>query len=88
MSGYRLRIAGVWLQPSSDDPKRSEFNIVIPAPYEIIARAGSISGTLDGQPYLGPRFLDLVLGGLLQTSDEIGLALLWSQAGGASFYPV
>ena len=75
------------MQPSSDDAKRSEFNIVIPAPYEIIARAGSISGTLDGQPYLGPRFLDSGPHTFVQTSDEIGLALLWSQATARHFTP-
>jgi hypothetical protein len=85
--GNRLRVAGTWLQPLPNDRKRSDFDVVIPASYEITARSGFITGMLDGEPYNGARFLAPGRHSFVQTSDEIGLALVWEQAVDRHFTP-
>jgi hypothetical protein len=86
--GKGLWVAGGFLKRSQEDPKRFDFNVVIPAPYEIIAREGGVSGMLDGTPYTGARFLVPGKHSFVQTSNESTLAFLWAQAVDRHFLPV
>jgi hypothetical protein len=75
-----LRIAGKELKPSATNPLRCEFEVTIPASYEIISPRENVSGTLDGIPYNGARFLEAGSHTFESTSPSRGLVLLWSQA--------
>jgi hypothetical protein len=88
VSWQGLWVAGGFLKRSEEDPKRFDFNVVIPAPYEIIAREGGVSGMLDGTPYTGARFLAPGKHSFVQTSNESTLAFLWAQAVDRHFLPV
>jgi hypothetical protein len=82
-----LRVAGLALEPSAKSPRRSDFEIVIPASYEIISRDGSVvSGTLDGTPYDGPRFIAAGPHSFESTSIS-RLVLLWARAADRDFTP-
>jgi hypothetical protein len=86
--GNRLRVAGVVLQ-SSTDGKQSEFQIVIPASYKIIARdVGTVTGMLDGERYEGKeRFLSPGIHTFVQTSTGHDLVVFWAQAVDRHFRP-
>jgi hypothetical protein len=53
-----LRVAGAFLKPAQPNSKRIDFDVVIPAVYEIIAPDRRVTGLLDGTPYTGARFLE------------------------------
>jgi Dolichyl-phosphate-mannose-protein mannosyltransferase len=85
--GNDLRVAGRFLYPSAEDSSRMDFEVVIPASYKIIARDGPVSGTLDGMPYNGARFLVPGRHTFVQTSSGTQLAVLWAQAVDRNFTP-
>jgi len=82
-----LRIAGRELKPLATNPRRCEFGVTIPASYEIISPGGNVSGTLDGIPYNGARFLAAGAHTFESTSPSHGLILLWAQAVARHFIP-
>jgi hypothetical protein len=82
-----LRIAGKELKPSVTNPRRCEFEVIIPASYEIISSSENVSGTLDGIPYNGARFLAAGWHTFESTSPSNGLVLLWAQAVARHFIP-
>ena len=85
--GNDLRVAGRFLRPSPIDGRRMEFGVVIPASYKIVARDGPVTGTLDGTPYEGARFLAPGEHIFVQTSSRTQLASLWAQAVDRNFLP-
>ena len=82
-----LRIAGRELKPSATNPLRCKFEVTIPASYEIISPSENVSGTLDGIPYKGARFLAAGSHTFESTSPSRALVLLWSQAVDRHFTP-
>ncbi|HEV2046129.1 MAG TPA: glycosyltransferase family 39 protein [Chthoniobacterales bacterium] len=82
-----LRVAGVIMTPSSNDPGRFNFEVVIPASYKIISRDNKVSGVLDGKPYDGARFLEPGVHTFESESTSNELFLLWSQAVDRGFTP-
>jgi hypothetical protein len=82
-----LRIAGKELKPSAANPLRCEFEVTIPASYEIISPNEQVSGTLDGIPYNGARFLAAGSHTFESPSAFRGLVLLWAQAADRGFTP-
>src|SRR6266403_908379 len=87
--GDNLLVAGRFLGPSSTDSTRMDFDVVIPAPYKIIARDNvPVRGTLDGIPYDGARFLAPGKHTFMQTSPGATLVLLWAQAADRNFIPL
>ena len=85
--GNDLKVAGRFLGPSATDSRRMDFDVVIPAPYKIIARDGPVKGILDGTPYDGARFLAPGPHTFVQTSSRRQLAFLWAQAVDRNFLP-
>ena len=87
--GDNLLVAGRFLEPSSTDSTRMDFDVVIPAPYKIIARDNvPVRGMLDGLPYYGARFLAPGKHTFVQTSPGATLVLLWAQAVDRNFIPL
>ena len=82
-----LRIAGKELKPLATNPRRCEFEVTIPASYEIISPRENVAGTLDGIPYNGARFLAAGSHTFESTSPSHGLVLLWAQAVARHFIP-
>jgi hypothetical protein len=82
-----LRIAGGKLKPSATNPHHCEFNVTIPAVYEIISPDENVSGTLDGIPYNGARFLVAGPHTFESTSGAGDLVLFWAQAVARHFTP-
>jgi len=82
-----LRVAGAMLKPSGSNPRHSDFQVVIPASYKIISRDGSVSGTLDGIPYEGARFLAAGSHSFESASTINHGVLLWAQAVDRHFTP-
>ncbi len=85
--GNDLKVAGRFLRPSPTDSKRMDFEVVIPAPYKIIAPDGPVEGMLDGTPYDGARFLAPGAHTFVQTSSRTQLAFFWAQAVDRNFVP-
>ncbi len=85
--GNDLKVAGRFLGPSATDSRRMDFEVLIPAPYKIIARDGPVKGTLDATPYDGARFLAPGWHTFVQTSSRTQLAFLWAQAVDRDFLP-
>jgi len=85
--GDRLWVVGAWLEPAGDDPKRSDFTVVIPAPYRITSEHGEATGLLDGVAYTGKRFLEPGRHSFVSRSVERRLALVWAQAAERQFCP-
>jgi hypothetical protein len=83
-----LRIAGEELNASATNPRLCEFEVAIPADYEIISQGENVSGTLDGIPYDGARFLAAGRHIFESGSASRGLILLWSQAVARHFTPL
>ena len=83
-----LRIAGKELKPSATNSRQCEFEVTIPASYEIISLKENVSGTLDGIPYNGARFLAAGSHTFESTSPSRGLVLLWAQAVDRHFTPL
>jgi len=82
-----LRIAGAELKFSATNPHQCEFDVTIPASYEIISPDHDVSGTLDGTPYNGARFLSAGPHTFESTSTPRHLVLLWTQAVDRHFIP-
>jgi hypothetical protein len=82
-----LRVAGEQLKPSATNPGRCEFEVTIPAVYEIISPSENVSGTLDGIPYNGARFLAAGPHTFESASGSRDLILLWAQAVARHFTP-
>jgi len=85
--GNRLRVAGVILQHAADDERRSDFEVAIPAVYQVITPTGEASGFLDGKPYTGSQFLVAGKHSFLRSSAETEMALFWAQARDRGFTP-
>jgi hypothetical protein len=85
--GDDLQVAGRLLKPSAADSTRMDFEVVIPASYKIIGHNGLVSGTLDGKPYEGARFLGPGKHTFVHASSGEELLLLWSQAVDRNFIP-
>jgi hypothetical protein len=86
--GDNLLVAGRFLKPSSTDSTGINFEVVIPAPYKIIAHDGEVRGSLDGTPYDGARFLTPGKHTFVRTSSAEPLVLLWAQAVDRNFIPI
>ena len=87
--GDNLLVVGRFLEPSATDSTRMDFDVVIPAPYKIIARDDvPVRGTLDGTPYDGARCLAPGKHTFMQTSPGATLVLLWAQAVDRNFIPL
>jgi hypothetical protein len=82
-----LRVAGAELKASATSPGRCEFNVTIPAMYEIISPTENVSGTLDGIPYKSARFLAAGPHTFESTSPPRRLLLIWAQAVARHFTP-
>jgi hypothetical protein len=82
-----LRIAGEELKPSATNPRECDFEVTIPASYEIISPNQRVSGTLDGVPYTGARFLAAGPHIFESGSTSRNLTLLWAQAADRHFTP-
>jgi dolichyl-phosphate-mannose-protein mannosyltransferase len=85
--GNDLKVVGRFLRPSATDRTGMEFEVVIPASYKIVARDGPVTGTLDGTPYEGARFLAPGVHSFVQTSSRTQLAALWARAVDRNFLP-
>ena len=85
--GDELLVAGRFLKASATDRTRMNFDVVIPASYKIIGRNGLVTGTLDGKPYEGARFLAPGKHTFVHASFGGDLLLLWSQAVDRNFIP-
>ena len=85
--GNDLEVAGRFLKPSAADSRRMDFEVAIPASYEIVAPDGPVEGMLDGRPYDGARFLAPGRHTFVQTSSRTQLAFLWAQAVDRNFAP-
>jgi hypothetical protein len=82
-----LRVAGIRLGANGTE-KRCDFDVVIPADYKIVGRDVTVSGTLDGTPYSGARFLPAGRHTFESASTLDGLALLWVRAVDHHFIPL
>lgn len=85
--GRELPVAGAFLTPAQPHSNRIDFDVVIPARYEIIAPDGPVTGLLDGTPYEGARFLARGRHTFIEISGGQNLALLWAQAADRHFTP-
>jgi len=86
-SDREVRVAGEFLTPTDPRSNRIDFDVVIPARYEIIAEDGQVRGLLDGIPYDGTRFLKTGKHTFVETSAARHLVLLWAQAADRHFTP-
>jgi hypothetical protein len=82
-----LRVAGAKLRPSITNPQRCYFNIAIHSYYKIVSAAGNSSGTLDGAPYDGARFLAAGPHAFEPMSSSDNLLCVWAQAVDRNFAP-
>lgn len=82
-----VRVAGEFLASTEPRSSRIDFDVVIPARYEIIAEEGQVTGLLDGIPYDGARFLKTGKHSFVETSAARHLVLLWAQAADRHFTP-
>ncbi len=83
-----VRVAGHYLSVPDGDPGRPiDFDVAIPARYSLVAGNDAVAGTLDGEPYAGPRFLDAGPHHFTPSSAPDRLALIWSQAVERGFTP-
>jgi len=74
-------VAGGYLKESRAQSGVLEFESVIPASYDIVAREGIVRGILDGQAYSGARFLEPGKHFFMPTTPASGaLAFVWARA--------
>lgn len=83
-----VRVAGRILATTSStaDPSGA-FDIAIPATYALVSDDGAVGGTLDDQPYVGPRRLDAGRHTFKVSFQGSRLAVIWSQAAERGFSP-
>lgn len=74
------RVVGGYLKESSTQPAALEFDSVIPASYQIIDRAGAVSGVLDGEVCNGARFLNPGKHFFTPSMPAGVLAFVWARA--------
>jgi hypothetical protein len=87
--GNKLSVAGALLRPARDDISRYDFDVVIPAPYQIITRDATPAGMLDDASYAGRRFLMAGPHTFRTSAPTRGkLVLLWSRAVDQNFKPI
>ena len=85
--GDELRVAGAFLKRAQPNSSLMDFDVIIPASYEIIARGVQVRGLLDGTPYQGARFLEPGRHTFVEKSPAKTLVLLWAQAVDRNFTP-
>ena len=85
--GHDLFVAGKILRRSGDNSGRTDFDILVSAPYEITAREGAVAGLLDGTPYTGARVLAAGRHTFSAASNARDLVALWAQALDRGFHP-
>lgn len=85
--GPGVRVAGYLLNPKTPAAPDIQFNVAIPAPYEVVASHSSVAGLLDGVPYQGSRFLAPGQHDFRPANPGQLLALVWSQAAERHFTP-
>jgi hypothetical protein len=56
------------------------FEVIIPERYGFIAPSGAVTGTLDGRPLDGPRWLDAGRHELTVAKPAGEVSLLWARA--------
>jgi Dolichyl-phosphate-mannose-protein mannosyltransferase len=83
-----LRVAGAVLKPSANNSRRYEFDVVIPARYELVPSDKTEAGILDGAPYRGARFLSAGHHAFEAARKTGQLVLLWAQAVDRHFMPL
>jgi len=83
----RLRVAGRLLPPAADPGRPISFDVTIPSRYAIVTEHGAASGSLDGEPYTGPRLLAAGRHAFAPSSGMGRLALVWAQAIERGFSP-
>jgi len=81
-----LHVAGIKLKPAETSGRR-DFDIVIPAVYEIVSLDGSVSGNLDGVLYGGQRFLAAGQHSFESRGSGNTLFCVWSRAIDRGFMP-
>ena len=84
----QLSVAGMILRSAQENPRRFQFEVTIPASYQIISRRGEVGGILDGASYDGPRFLDSGPHVFEATAPADEFAVLWSNAVDRHYLPV
>jgi hypothetical protein len=81
----QVEVAGKMLAPSPDG--HLEFDIVIPQRYALVSREGSLSGSLDGQPFDGDRELATGRHEFVPARPTQRIALIWARAWQKGFSP-
>ncbi len=85
---FRIRVLGKMLSTSDQEfPKKYEFDIVIPANYELLPERGNLVAFLDGTPFDGPRYLPAGHHEIRSLTDTDRLAVIWSVAPEKGFSP-
>jgi len=75
-----VRVAGRDLPASADARRPIGFNVEIPAEYAVMTGEGPAAGLLDGEPYVGPRFLPAGRHAFAPASPASRHALVWARA--------
>jgi hypothetical protein len=82
-----LRVAGTkLLLPVASS--RFDFDIAIPAVYQVVSCDATVTGSLDGVQYDGPRFLDAGRHAFKSQGTENKLFCIWSRAVERGFMPI
>ncbi len=82
----RVRVAGYLLRRGANGDDL-EFNVAIPAKYELLTATGTASGLLDGTPYDQARMLSPGPHHFRLTSASAQVAVVWAQAAERNFSP-
>jgi hypothetical protein len=87
-----VRVNRMWVLGRKLPTKAGEtisFEIVIPAYYSLVAakEGTTVTGTLDGQPIEGARWLDAGHHELTTTTPASETALLWARAAEQGYSP-
>jgi len=81
-----LRVAGIELSAPVAS-SRFDFDVAIPAVYQIVSCNAEVVGSLDGVQYDGPRFLDAGRHGFESQGTGTTLFCVWSRAVERGFMP-
>ena len=82
-----VRVAGFRLPRPLSGSGTIDFQVNIPAPYEIVSPAGAVPGVLDGTPNRGARLLAAGSHTFFPARAEEPLALVWSRAAERGYNP-